>query len=302
MPVAPDAPDPSPPEQLGAWAPGAASRWSALLERLDRSLVCVDFDGTLAPIVDDPELAVPHPGVRQALLDLVPRVRAVAVVTGRPVEQVLRLGDVDAVADALSGRGRIEVRGQYGAERWSSTTREVQTPDPPPELERLRERLPGLLDEAGLAQAHVEDKGLALAVHARRMPDPEAATASLRELLAPLARDLGLRLEPGRAVVELRATGGDKGDAVDGLVADLDPAAVLFAGDDLGDVAGFDAVDRFREAGGAGLLVCSGSEEECELVARADVVVDGPSGVVALLAALATAGDEDHAGHGKGQK
>ena len=287
MRVATEAPDPSPPERLGSWAEGAAPRWGALLGQLDRALICVDYDGTLAPIVDDPERAVAHPGVRQALLDLVPRVRAVAVVTGRPVEQVLRLGDLESVADELAGRGRIEVRGQYGAERWSSTTREVQTPDPPPELERLRERLPQLLGDAGLQDAHLEDKGLALALHARRMSDPEASTSALRELLAPVAHELGLRLEPGRAVVEVRASGGDKGEAVERLVADLDPAAVLFAGDDLGDVAGFEAVERFRDVGGTGLLVCSGSEEERELVARADVVVPGPQGVVALLAALA---------------
>jgi trehalose 6-phosphate phosphatase len=250
-------------------------------------VVCVDFDGTLAPIVEDPDQAVAHPGVRQALLDLTPRVLAVAVVTGRPVDQVLRLGGLESVADDLAGRGRIEVRGQYGAATWSSTTREVRAPDPPPELERLRERLPRLLGEAGLERAHVEDKGAALAVHARRMSDPEASTAALRELLAPVAEELGLRLEPGRSVVELRAAGGDKGDAVEQLVADLDPAALVFAGDDLGDVAGFEAVARFRDAGGAGLLVCSGSQEERELVARADVVVDGPAGVVALLSALA---------------
>ena len=287
MRVATEAPDPSPPDRLGSWAEGAASRWSALLGRLDRALICVDYDGTLAPIVEDPERAVAHPGVHQALLALVPQVRAVAVVTGRPVQQVLRLGDLESVADELAGRGRIEVRGQYGAERWSSTTREVQVPDPPPELERLRERLPQLLGDAGLQDAHLEDKGLALALHARRMPHPEAATSALRELLAPVAHELGLRLEPGRAVVEVRAWGGDKGEAVERLVADLDPAAVLFAGDDLGDVAGFEAVERFRDAGGAGLLVCSGSEEERELVSRADVVVPGPQGVVALLATLA---------------
>ncbi len=62
---------------------------------------------------------------------------------------------------------------------------------------------------------------------------------------------------------------------------------MLYAGDDLGDLAAFTAVDKLRGSGTAGVLVCSGSEEVTELRERADLVVDGPSGVVGLLRALA---------------
>ncbi len=267
----------------------ADERWGAVLGRLSHTLVCLDFDGTLAPIVEDPDQARAHPQAGAALQALARQVRAVAVVTGRPVEQVLRLGGLEPVADELGDAGLIEVCGQYGVQRWSSATREVRTPDPPEQLEELRERLPGLLRDAGLGAAYVEDKGLALAVHARRMADPDRATEALRGLLAPVARELGLRLEPGRQVVELRSPGTDKGQAVRQLVEELEPTAVVFAGDDLGDVAGFEAVERFRAAGGEGLLVCSASTEESELVSRADVVVDGPAGVVSLLRTLAAA-------------
>jgi trehalose 6-phosphate phosphatase len=61
---------------------------------------------------------------------------------------------------------------------------------------------------------------------------------------------------------------------------------VVFGGDDLGDLAAFDAVDELRASGLAGLLVCSGSTEEAALAERADLVVDGPAGVVALVRAL----------------
>lgn len=70
-------------------------------------------------------------------------------------------------------------------------------------------------------------------------------------------------------------------------VREIGAAAVLFGGDDLGDLPAFAAVDRLRSDGIPGLLVCSGSDEVTELRERADVVVDGPQGVVRLLAGLA---------------
>jgi trehalose 6-phosphate phosphatase len=62
---------------------------------------------------------------------------------------------------------------------------------------------------------------------------------------------------------------------------------VLYAGDDLGDLPAYTAVDKLRADGTPGLLVCSGSDEVTELRERADVVADGPEGVVALLRTLA---------------
>ncbi len=63
----------------------------------------------------------------------------------------------------------------------------------------------------------------------------------------------------------------------------------MYCGDDLGDKPAFEAVRDLRTAGTPGLLVCSGSAEVPELAAAADLVVDGPAGVAALLAALADA-------------
>ncbi len=88
-------------------------------------------------------------------------------------------------------------------------------------------------------------------------------------------------------VLELRPAGADKGGALRTLVAETAPSVVVFIGDDLGDLAAFDAVDEMRADGLPGLLVCSGSSEETALAERADLVVDGPPGVVALLEALA---------------
>jgi trehalose 6-phosphate phosphatase len=129
----------------------------------------------------------------------------------------------------------------------------------------------------------IEDKGRALAVHTRRSPDPEGALEALREPVAKLAAETGLVVEPGRLVLEMRPSGGDKGTALREYVHDRGARCVAFAGDDLGDLPAFAAVTDLRAESVAGLTVCSASSEVTELTRRADLVVDGPDGVVAFL-------------------
>lgn len=239
-----------------------------------RSLVALDYDGTLAPVVADPSAAVPAPGAVAALTALAPRVGRVALVTGRPAD----------VAVSLSGLGDLPglvVLGQYGLQRWEAGS--LTSPAEAPGLAALRGLVPGLLTAEG---AVLEDKGLSLVVHTRGCADPAGAQDRLRAPLAGLAAVHGLEVHPGRHVLELRVPGADKGGALLGL-AEPPPSAVLFAGDDVGDLAAFDAVDRLREAGVPGVTVCSASDEGPQaLQERADVVVDGPHGLVALLAGL----------------
>ncbi len=154
-------------------------------------------------------------------------------------------------------------------------------------VEEVRRRLPSLLAQAGAPEGtYVEDKGAAMAVHTRRSSDPSGTFDALRGPLTDLATEVGLVVEPGRFVLELRPEGGDKGDALRTLVAERAPSVVVFVGDDLGDLAAFDAVDRLRTDGTPGLLVCSGSAEVTAVADRADLVVDGPVGVVELLTAV----------------
>jgi trehalose 6-phosphate phosphatase len=240
-----------------------------------------DFDGTLAPIVADPAAARAHPGAAPALTRLAPLVGAVVIITGRPAAVAVEYG-------GLAGIDGLVVLGQYGLERWESG--ELTEPEPPPGVAEARAKLPGVLAAAGAPpETFVEDKGQALAVHTRRCAEPEVALERLRSILAALAERTGLTVEPGRLVLELRPPGMDKGKAlrsfVDGLGAR--PSAVLFAGDDLGDLAAFDAVDALRGEGVPGVLVCSGSAEVTALAERADVVVDGPAGVVGMIDGLA---------------
>ncbi len=247
-----------------------------------QTLAAFDYDGTLAPIVDDPADAVAHAGAVAALAELSEKVALVAIVTGRPVEVAVALGGLRDVP-GLEG---LVVVGHYGLERWDAGTDRITRPDPPPEVAQLREELPGLLDALGLDDAEIEDKGLSLAVHVRRLPEPEAALASLTPALGEIAERLGLAAEPGRMVIELRPPGMDKGQALRVLLEESSAEAVLFAGDDLGDLAAFDEVDRGRDSGVPGLLVCSGSAEVTAVAERADVVVQGPAGVAAFVAAL----------------
>jgi trehalose 6-phosphate phosphatase len=90
-------------------------------------------------------------------------------------------------------------------------------------------------------------------------------------------------------VIELRPPGSDKGQALKTLARARSAAAVMYCGDDLGDEAAFRAVAELRAEGIPGLAVCSGSTEVTALAQLADLVVDGPDGVVALLGALAAA-------------
>jgi trehalose 6-phosphate phosphatase len=78
----------------------------------------------------------------------------------------------------------------------------------------------------------------------------------------------------------------DKGAALRALVAELGSTSVLYTGDDLGDLAAFDAVEALRAEGVPGVTVCSASDEVLTLAERADLVVDGPPGVVRLVESL----------------
>jgi trehalose 6-phosphate phosphatase len=253
-------------------------------------VVCLDFDGTLAPIVEDPAQAHIHPDAPAVLERLAGRVLAIAVVTGRPARQVLALGGLEEVGTAVGEAGRrLFVLGQYGHERWTSEERRIVSPKPPAGLAGLLAELPALLRRAGAAEAFVEEKGLAVAVHTRRLAEPQEAFARLLPLLTERARAHDLAIEPGRMVIELRASGMDKGQAVRRLVDELGARAVTFLGDDLGDVEAFEALDVLARDGLATLKVCSASQEESKLAELADVVVPGPEGVLDFLRDLAAA-------------
>jgi trehalose 6-phosphate phosphatase len=245
------------------------------------ALIGLDFDGTLAPIVPDPAAARALPGATAVLRRLGQRAGTLAVITGRPALEAVEYAGLADVPGII-------VLGHYGRQRWCGGV--LTAPPPPAGLAEARARLPEVLAAAGAPPGtRVEDKQDALAVHVRGSADPAAALELLRGPLAELARQTGLAPEPGRMVIELRPPGADKGRALRELAAQRPPGATMFCGDDLGDRPAFAAVAQLRAAGIPGLAVCSGSAEVTGLADEADLVVDGPPGVVALLDALAVA-------------
>jgi trehalose 6-phosphate phosphatase len=252
----------------------AAGRAGLAALRADprRALIALDYDGTLSPIVSRPEDAVPAEGTVEVLTALAGRVGRLALLTGRPAQVVVDLGDFASVPGLV-------VLGQYGVERWEGGR--LTAAPPAAGIAAARAELPGLVEWLG---AQVEDKGLSLVVHTRNAQ--VGAQERLAEPVGELARRVGLEVHHGRRVLELRPPGFDKHGALL-AVAEPRPSAVLFVGDDVGDGRAFDAVDELRAEGVPGLTVFSDSDEgPPSLRSRADVVVDGPAGVVTLLREL----------------
>ncbi|WP_313404175.1 trehalose-phosphatase [Aeromicrobium sp.] len=245
------------------------------------TLLALDFDGTLSPIVEDPAAAWIHPDSLAALRRLGPVLAAIAIITGRPVDQARRLGRFEEGA----GLESLLVCGQYGAEHWNATTGEVTRPGRPEAVHELAERLPQWLAEHDAERIRVEDKGLAIALHTRGVAPGLLDT--LAPQIAALAAEFDLHVEPGRQVMELRAHRTDKGETLRRVVESVRPGALVFAGDDLGDLPAFHEAIAMREEGLEVTLVCSASAEQDALVALADVVLDGPDAVATWLTELA---------------
>ena len=235
-----------------------------------RAAVIVDFDGTLAPIVDDPPAATPLPEAAATLDRLVRCFGRVAVLSGRPVAFLRERLPVEGLA----------LFGQYGVERFDGA--HVTTS---PSVARWVEAVHRAADEAEaeLPGLFVERKGeVAVGLHWRSRPDLEAAAVDLGRRLAGLH---GLRLEPGRQTLELRPPlDVDKGTAVEELVATA--SAALFIGDDSGDLPAFETLTRLADEGRlahAVRVAVRSAEAPAELLERADLVVEGPCGALRLL-------------------
>ncbi len=237
-----------------------------------------DFDGTLAPIVDDPERAVPLPGAVELLGRLAARYRRVGVVSGRSVRYLqrrLRVAGDD-------GADRLVLSGLYGLERVEGG-RLVVRPGAEPWLPVVEDAVREA-EEAAPDGVYVERKGLTVSFHARRAPQH---LAWIEAHAAAVAARTGLLAVPGRMLVELRPpVDVDKGTVVTELAAGL--TAVCFAGDDVGDLPAFAALGRLRAVGVTTLAVAArSSESPTALLDAADLVVDGPSGVVDLFSRFA---------------
>ena len=257
-----------------------------LAAHLSRAVIAVDFDGTLAPIVTDPATSRPIEGAHDVLTDLARAGARIAVITGRDARTALQLSGFDAVPG-------IVVAGLYGAELWHAG--DLDSPAQPAVIDELRAELPRAI--AGVPDADpelwIEDKRLSLVVHARRTADPVAAIEAVRPAVVALADRLGLETHDGKDVLELRLPGYDKGAVLRRLVERFEPSAVLFAGDDIGDLPAFAVVRELRSSGMPAFGVAvGGAAADAAVVDAADVTVDDPAAFVALLQSVASAAAE----------
>jgi trehalose 6-phosphate phosphatase len=247
-----------------------------LAARPHEAAVLLDFDGSISSIVDDPAAARVIPAARDALARLTGVVATVAVVSGRPVEFLARAVDVP---------GLILV-GQYGLERIVDG-RAVVDPRAEPYLGAIASAADEVEQE--LPDLHIERKaGIAVTVHWRTTPERESQAV---EVVDQIARRHGLAVYPTKMAREVRPpVPADKGTAVEALV---DGAAnACFAGDDRGDLDAFAALARLEAAGRlehAVRIAVGSAEAPPELTAQAELVVDGPAGLVSVLEELADA-------------
>lgn len=247
------------------------------------TLLALDYDGTLAPIVADPDDAAPAPGAVEALHACAAAFGTVAIVTGRSVEQIRALVGDEAL-------GPLLVLGLAGLERWSAAGG-LHRPPPLPGIALAREELTVLIGGVGDDGIRLEDKELTLAVHTRQASEPERAWGELAPAVAEIGAQNGLELLLGRLVLELRPPGHvDKGSTLIALAAECAAESVLFAGDDVVDLPAIKAVATLRERGMHGLGIFVDNAEAPDVLRdAADLVVPSPAALVRLLHGLADA-------------
>ena len=236
------------------------------IARVPILLVATDYDGTLSPIVDNPDDAKP---VRESIIAL----RALAtlsgthcaVISGRSLSDLANLSSLD---------GQIMLVGSHGSEFDQDFVRTLTD-----EQVLLRQRI---LDEMHRIAAedkrfHIETKPASIAFHYRNVAD-EKAEKAVNELLAGAATWDDVRVKSGKKVIELAVVHTSKGDCIDALRHRVGATAVVYFGDDITDE------DAFVRLHGPDVSVKVGTGESA-----ATFRIHDPTEVARRLARLASA-------------
>jgi trehalose 6-phosphate phosphatase len=247
-----------------------------------RAAILLDVDGTLAPIVRHADDAhVPEP-TRVPLIAVAKRYGLVACVSGRQA----------SIARRIVSLGTITYVGNHGAEilRGGATEAELD-----PEIAAWAKRVQefardAMTDDLRFLRVREEDKQVIAAFHWRGAPDETAAEAAVMELKAK-AEAAGFWTHEGRKVLEIRPPVAlDKGRGVRRLLEGQGGlTSGLYVGDDLTDLDAFDALRELRDEGVLATVLCVGvasDETPPRLAESADLLVDGPAGVRAMLSTL----------------
>lgn len=228
-------------------------------------LVVTDFDGTLAPIVGDPNAVAPVPGAAAALEDLAAQVRSLVLLSGRARDSLNQVFPPELIPS-------VRTLCNYGADGLRSDVDLRQ-------LERFREQVTFAVLPPGV---RVEEKEYSLAVHTRGTDNPIGNLHTTYLALAPVAANLGLTVHRGRDVLDFSVSTMTKAAAVRRLIAEVEPFGVVIFGDDHSDIDAFQSLRIPKLAVG----VVSHEVEEMEYIA--DVVLHSPTEVVAFMRELTT--------------
>lgn len=254
-----------------AYPVSAAQAWRATAQRADECALFFDFDGTLAPVRDDPYAVHPVPEVMASLEALAAVVGRVAIVSARPV---------DFLRERFGALGHVDLYGLYGLEV-SHEGKTVTEPDALPWV-------PAMADLAERARAElppgalVEFKRLSVALHYRTAPHLAEAVESWGR---KQAERLGLRVQGGRMVIEIKPpVDRDKGMVISEAI--LTAGCAWYFGDDVSDIKAFDAVRARAAVDPEFLGVCvavANPETGAEVASAADLTLDSPEALAAFL-------------------
>lgn len=208
----------------------AADDLSSRLEQAARAsvlLVATDFDGTVAPIVEEPAAAemTREAAVALRILSELPQTH-VAMISGRALEDLAR---------RAQNAGRLHLVGSHGSEFEPGVTGKL-SPAAATLLDEISFELDALAAE--LPGAILERKPASLAFHYRNA-DPQQAQPILARVLSGPGARAGVQLRHGKMVVELSVVHTNKGVALDRLRQRLGATAVVFLGDDVTDEDAF---------------------------------------------------------------
>jgi len=226
-----------------------------------RLLVALDFDGTVAPLVDDPSTSriVPRAVAAIARLRALPATW-VAFVSGRPLASLLQLTDSNADEALLVGSHGVEVsiRGALADVDLSDDERR--------RMESLERELEPLV--ASVPGARLEHKPVGYGVHTRRVTRAELVAPLQRAARAAADGVGGFTTRTGKDIIEFSVRDVNKGDGVRMLrqllaAEEGGRVTVLYAGDDVTDEDAFAAL----EPGDVGVKVGEGDTLAAERVA-----------------------------------
>lgn len=252
----------------------AEQAWRATSDHVGQCVMFFDFDGTLAPVEDDPTVVQPAPKVVAAIDALARIVQRVAIVSARPVE---------FLQERFAGLTDVDLYGLYGLEHRHGSAPTVTEPAALPWVPAMAELAARARDELPEG-ALVEYKRLSVALHYRTAPHlAETVEAWGRAE----AEQLGLRVQAGRMVIELKPpVDRDKGMVI-GEAARSAGCAWYF-GDDVSDIKAFNAL-RAREAADPDFFgVCvavANPETGQEVASAADLTLDSPHALGDFLTA-----------------